>query len=214
VSGLGAAQAKRIVDYRTENGPFSSRRELLKVPRLGAKAFEQCAGFLRIPGAENPLDNSAVHPERYALVAQMARDLGCSVADLMKNKALRAQIKLERYVNDTVGMPTLNDIMRELDKPGLDPRDTIQTFSFDPNLRTFDDLRIGMIVPGIVSNVTDFGCFIDLGIKEKGLCHISQLSNTYVKDPSTVVSLHQQVAVKVIGIDQPRHRIALSMIID
>lgn len=214
VSGLGAAQAKRIVDYRTENGPFSSRRELLKVPRLGAKAFEQCAGFLRIPGAENPLDNSAVHPERYALVAQMARDLGCSVADLMKNKTLRAQIKLERYVNDTVGMPTLNDIMRELDKPGLDPRDTIQTFSFDPNLRTFDDLRIGMIVPGIVSNVTDFGCFIDLGIKEKGLCHISQLSNTYVKDPSTVVSLHQQVAVKVIGIDQPRHRIALSMIID
>lgn len=214
VSGLGAAQAKRIVDYRTENGPFASRKELLNVPRLGAKAFEQCAGFLRIPGAENPLDNSAVHPERYALVAQMARDLKCSVADLIKNKALRQQIQLDKYVSNTVGLPTLNDIMRELDKPGLDPRETIQTFSFDPNLRTYEDLRIGMIVPGIVSNVTDFGCFVDIGIKEKGLCHISQLSNTYVKDPSTVVSVHQQVAVKVIGIDAARHRIALSMIVD
>jgi uncharacterized protein len=214
VSGLGAAQAKRIVDYRTENGPFTSRRQLLDVPRLGAKAFEQCAGFLRIPNADNPLDNSAVHPERYALVAQMARDLKCSVADLIKNKALRQQIQLDKYVSNSVGLPTLNDIMRELDKPGLDPRDAIQTFSFDPNLRTFDDLRIGMVVPGIVSNVTDFGCFVDIGIKEKGLVHISKLSNTFVKDPSAVVSVHQQVAVKVIDVDDARHRIALSMVLD
>jgi uncharacterized protein len=214
ISGLGASQAKNIVDYRTEHGPFTSRKQLLNVPRLGAKAFEQCAGFLRIPNAENPLDNTAVHPESYSIVKQMAKDLKCSVSDLIKNKELRKQINLNNYTNDKIGLPTLSDIMNELDKPGLDPRKAIQTFCFDKNLKTFDDLRVGMVVPGIVSNITDFGCFIDIGIKEKGLAHISQLSNTYVKDPTSVVSLHQQVLVKIIGIDDNRKRIALSMIID
>lgn len=211
VSGLGPALAKNIVDYRTENGPFQSRKELLKVPRMGAKAFEQCAGFLRIPHAKNPLDNSAVHPESYPIVEQMAKDMNCSVTDLIKDKTLRSRIKVENYISDTVGLPTLNDIMQELDKPGRDPRQKIQAFEFDRNVRTIDDLTEGMELPGIVTNITNFGCFVDIGIKENGLVHISQLADHFVSDPTTVVSIHQHVHVKVLGIDRERKRIQLTM---
>lgn len=211
VSGLGPALAKNIVDYRTENGPFQSRKELLKVPRMGAKAFEQCAGFLRIPHAKNPLDNSAVHPESYPIVEQMAKDMNCSVTDLIKDKTLRSRIKVENYISDTVGLPTLNDIMQELDKPGRDPRQKIQAFEFDRNVRTIDDLTEGMELPGIVTNITNFGCFVDIGIKENGLVHISQLADHFVSDPTTVVSIHQHVHVKVLGIDHERKRIQLTM---
>lgn len=211
VSGLGPSLAQNIVDYRTENGPFASRKELLKVPRMGAKAFEQCAGFLRIPGANNPLDNSAVHPESYAIVEKMAKDMKCTVADLIKDKELRSKINIEKYVTDTVGLPTLNDIMKELDKPGRDPRQQIQVFEFDKDVKTLDDLREGMELPGIVTNITNFGCFVDIGIKENGLVHISQLADKFVSDPTTVVSIHQHVRVKVLGIDYERKRVQLTM---
>lgn len=211
VSGLGPTLAQNIVDYRTANGPFHSRKELLKVPRMGTKAFEQCAGFLRIPQAENPLDNSAVHPESYPLVEKMAKDLHCSVADLIKQKELRSKIQLQRYVTDTVGLPTLTDILQELDKPGRDPRQQIQVFSFDPNIRTLDDLKEGMELPGIVTNITNFGCFVDIGIKENGLVHISQLADKFVSDPTTVVSIHQHVRVRVMGVDRERKRVQLTM---
>lgn len=211
VSGLGAALAQNIVDYRTENGAFRSRRELLKVLRMGAKAFEQCAGFLRIPGAENPLDNSAVHPESYSVVERMAKDLGCSVTDLIKDKELRSRIKIENYITDSVGLPTLTDIMQELDKPGRDPRRKIEMFEFDKNVRTLDDLQEGMELPGIVTNITNFGCFVDIGIKENGLVHVSQLADRFISDPSTVVSIHQHVRVRVMSIDRERKRIQLTM---
>ncbi len=211
VSGLGPTLAQNIVDYRTENGPFRSRRELLKVPRMGAKAFEQCAGFLRIPHGKHPLDNSAVHPESYAIVERMAADLQCSVDELLTDKRLRDSIRPERYVTDTVGLPTLNDILQELDKPGRDPRQILRAFEFDHHVRSLDDLREGMELPGIVTNITNFGCFVDIGIKEKGLVHISQLSDRFVSDPTTVVSIHQQVRVRVLGIDHERRRIQLTM---
>lgn len=211
VSGLGPTLAQNIVDYRTENGPFESRRQLLKVPRMGAKAYEQCAGFLRIPQAKNPLDNSAVHPESYPIVEQMAKDLHCTVNDLIKDKEMRSQIDLKKYITDTVGLPTLTDILQELDKPGRDPRQKIQVFEFDKNVRTLDDLQEGMELPGIVTNITNFGCFVDIGIKENGLVHISQLADRFVSDPTEVVRIHQHVRVKVLNIDHERKRIQLTM---
>ncbi len=214
VSGLGPTLAQNIVDYRAEHGPFNSRKELMKVPRMGAKAFEQCAGFLRIPGVKNPLDNSAVHPESYAVVEHIAKDMKCSVEDLMKDKTLRSKIDITKYVNDKVGLPTLTDILTELEKPGRDPRQQIRMFEFDRSVKTIDDLKPGMTLPGIVTNITNFGCFVDVGIKENGLVHVSQLARKYVSDPTTVVSIHQHVQVKVIGIDRERKRIQLSMISD
>lgn len=211
VSGLGPTLAQNIVDYRTENGPFESRRQLLKVPRMGAKAYEQCAGFLRIPQAKNPLDNSAVHPESYPIVEQMAKDLNCTVADLIKDKELRGKIDLKKYVTDTIGLPTLTDILQELDKPGRDPRQKIQVFEFDKNVRTLDDLQEGMELPGIVTNITNFGCFVDIGIKENGLVHVSQLADRFVSNPADVVRIHQHVRVKVMSIDHERKRIQLTM---
>ena len=211
ISGLGPALAQNIVDYRTENGPFSSRKELLKVPRMGAKAFEQCAGFLRIPQAKNPLDNSAVHPESYPIVEQIAKDLSCTVDELIKSKELRSRIDIKKYVTPTVGLPTLTDIIQELDKPGRDPRQQIQVFEFDKNVKTIEDLTEGMELPGIVNNITNFGCFVDIGIKEKGLVHVSQLADKFVSDPTTVVSIHQHVRVKVMSIDLERKRIQLTM---
>lgn len=211
VSGLGPTLAQNIVDYRTENGPFESRRQLLKVPRMGAKAYEQCAGFLRIPQAKNPLDNSAVHPESYPIVEQMAKDLNCTVADLIKDKELRSKIDLKKYVTDTVGLPTLTDILQELDKPGRDPRQKIQVFEFDKNVRTLDDLQEGMELPGIVTNITNFGCFVDIGIKENGLVHVSQLADRFISNPADVVGIHQHVRVKVMSIDHERKRIQLTM---
>lgn len=212
VSGLGPALAQNIVDYRADNGAFSSRRQLLKVPRLGAKAYEQCAGFLRIPNAENPLDNTAVHPERYALVEQMAKDAGCDVPELIRSAEARSRIDLKRYCTAEVGMPTLNDIMQELSKPGRDPRGTAKVFSFDEHLHTLDDLREGMEVPGVVTNITKFGCFVDMGIKVKGLVHISHMADHFVKDPSTIVHIQQQVMVRVLEIDEERGRVALQLI--
>ena len=214
ISGLGPTLAQNIVDYRAENGAFTSRKELMKVPRMGAKAFEQCAGFLRIPDAKNPLDNSAVHPESYSVVEHIAKDMKCSVEDLIKNKELRSQIDIQKYVTDKVGLPTLTDIMEELEKPGRDPRQAIKVFEFDKNVKTIDDLKEGMVLPGIVTNITNFGCFVDVGIKENGLVHVSQLCRQFVSDPTTVVSIHQHVQVKVIGIDRERKRISMTMILD
>ena len=214
VSGLGPTLAQNIVDYRAENGAFTSRKQLMKVPRMGAKAFEQCAGFLRIPGAKNPLDNSAVHPESYAVVEHIAKDMKCSVADLIQNKELRSKIDIKKYVTDQVGLPTLTDIMAELEKPGRDPRQAIKVFEFDKNVKTIDDLKEGMTLPGIVTNITNFGCFVDVGIKENGLVHISQLCRQFVSDPTTIVSIHQHVQVKVLSIDRERKRIQLTMILD
>ena len=214
ISGLGPTLAQNIVDYRAENGAFTSRKELMKVPRMGAKAFEQCAGFLRIPDAKNPLDNSAVHPESYAVVEHIAKDMKCSVEDLIKNKEIRSQIDIQKYVTDKVGLPTLTDIMEELEKPGRDPRQAIKVFEFDKNVKTIDDLKEGMVLPGIVTNITNFGCFVDVGIKENGLVHVSQLCRQFVSDPTTVVSIHQHVQVKVIGIDRERKRISMTMILD
>ena len=211
VSGLGPSLAQNIVNYRTKNGPFKSRRELLKVSRLGEKAFEQAAGFLRIPDSENPLDNSAVHPESYPVVEAMASDLQCGIRDLIRDKAIRSTIQLDRYLSDKTGMPTLLDIMQELDKPGRDPRSAIQVFEFDPNVKTIDDLREGQMLPGIITNITRFGCFVDIGIKENGLIHISNLADRYVSDPTEVVSIHQHVQVKVLNIDLERKRIQLSL---
>lgn len=211
VSGLGPALAQNIVDYRSANGPFRTRRELLKVPRLGAKAFEQCAGFLRIAGGENPLDNTAVHPERYALVERMAQDAGCDVPALIASSERRQALDLARYCTDEAGMPTLTDIMAELGKPGRDPRGTATVFSFDKSLHSLDDLEEGMVVPGVVTNITNFGCFVDMGIKVKGLVHVSQLADRFVRDPSQVVRIQQRVRVKVLEIDRSRGRVALSM---
>lgn len=212
VSGLGPALAQNIVDYRAENGPFASRKALLKVPRLGAKAYEQCAGFLRIPDAKNPLDNTAVHPERYALVEQMAKDVGCDIKTLIADATIRAKIDLNKYCTAEVGLPTLTDIMQELAKPGRDPRGTAKVFSFADNLHSLDDLREGMEVPGVVTNITKFGCFVDMGIKVKGLVHISQMADHYVKDPAEVVHIQQQIIVRVIDIDEERGRVALKLI--
>ena len=211
ISGLGPVLAQNIVQYRAENGPFDSRKDLKKVPRLGEKAFEQCAGFLRIPNGSNPLDNSAVHPESYPVVEKMAADLHCTVGELMKRKELKQQIRLEQYQTDQIGMPTLQDIMKELDKPGRDPRSEIQEFSFNPDIHTIDDLQEGMILPGIVTNITNFGCFVDVGIKENGLVHISELADRFVSNPADVVSIHQHVQVRVLSIDTTRKRVQLSM---
>lgn len=211
VSGLGSSLAGNIVEYRAANGPFATRAELLKVPRLGPKAYEQCAGFLRITGGENPLDNTAVHPERYGLVERMAADTGCDVKKFIADAGLRAGIGLARYCDADTGMPTLKDIMTELDKPGRDPRGTVSEFRFDAAVHSIADLEEGMELPGIVTNVTDFGCFVDIGIKVKGLVHVSQLADRYVRNPAEVVSLRQHVRVKVIAIDEARGRISLSM---
>ena len=211
VSGLGPVLAKNIVEYRREHGPFTNRNQLKKVPRLGPAAYEQCAGFLRISNAVNPLDNSAVHPERYALVEQMARDCGCTVSELIADKSRRSGIHVENYVNNEVGLPTLNDIMQELEKPGRDPRGMAETFEFDPNVKTPDDLHAGMVLPGIVTNITNFGAFVDIGVHQDGLVHISQLADRFVKNPNDVVKLGQHVSVKVVDVDKQRHRISLTM---
>lgn len=211
VAGVGPNLAQNIIDYRTENGAFRSRKDLMHVKRMGAKAFEQCAGFLRIPDATDPLDATAVHPERYALVRRMAADHKTTVEELIRNKALRESIDLKQYVTDDCGLPTLNDIMSELDKPGRDPRKAIEVFSFAPDVETIDDLKPGMILPGIVSNITNFGCFVDIGVHEKGLVHISEMADRYVSDPNTVVTLHQQLKVRVLSVDKARNRIALSL---
>ena len=211
VSGLGPTLAQNIVDYRKENGAFTSRTQLKKVPRLGPSAYQQCAGFLRIPAAKNPLDNSAVHPESYAVVEQMAKDCHCTVSDLINKKELREQIDIHRYVTAEVGLPTLTDIMKELEKPGRDPREQIEEFEFDSSVQTVEDLHEGMELPGIVTNITNFGAFVDVGVHQDGLVHVSQLADRYVSDPTQVVHLHQHVRVRVIGVDLRRNRISLSM---
>lgn len=211
VSGLGPTLAKNIVDYRSEHGAFTSRTQLKKVPRLGPSAFQQCAGFLRIQGGKNPLDNSAVHLESYPIVEQMAKDQGCSVADLINNKDVRAKIDIRRYVTAEVGIPTLTDIINELEKPGRDPREQLEEFEFDSHVQTVDDLVEGMVLPGIVTNVTNFGAFVDIGVHQDGLVHISQMANRRINHPSEVVKLHQHVEVKVIEIDRQRNRISLSI---
>jgi uncharacterized protein len=211
VSGLGPQLAGNIVAYRAENGAFTSREQLKKVPRLGPKAFEQCAGFLRIEGAKNPLDNSAVHPERYALVERMATDVGSRVDDLVHRPELRQQIKVERYVTNAVGLPTLQDILAELAKPGRDPREQLSVFEYDARVRTVDDLHEGMLLAGVVTNITAFGAFVDIGVKQDGLVHVSQLANHFVSDPKTVVKVYQKVKVKVLEVDKARKRIALTM---
>ena len=212
ISGLGPQLAQNIVNYRTEYGPFTSRKELMKVPRMGAKAFEQCAGFLRIPNAQNPLDNTAVHPESYGIVESMAKDLGCSINELITNKEQRLRIVPERYLNEKIGMPTLRDILQELEKPGRDPRGKAKVFEFDPNVRTMDDLRVDMELPGIVGNITNFGAFVNIGIKESGLIHLSQMSDRYITDPNEVVSIHQHVRVQIVSIDTERKRIGLKLV--
>ena len=211
VSGLGPTLAANIVDYRRDNGPFTSRAQLKKVPRLGPSTYEQCAGFLRIPGAANPLDNSAVHPESYKTVELMAKDCGCTVKELMASAEKRKAIDIRRYITDKVGLPTLTDIMRELEKPGRDPREQIEEFEFDPNVTSVDNLAEGMVLPGIVTNITNFGAFVDIGVHHDGLVHISQLADRYVSDPTQVVHLHQHVRVKVVEVDRKRNRISLSM---
>lgn len=211
VSGLGESLAQNIVNWRTENGPFRSRKDLKKVPRLGAKAFEQCAGFLRIEDAQNPLDNSAVHPESYPIVEKMASDLHCTVKELIRNKAMIDTIDINKYITEEAGIETLTDILQELEKPGRDPRTTVQMLEFDQNIRTIHDLKEGMRLPGIVTNITNFGCFVDIGIKENGLVHISELADRFISNPTEVVSLHQHVEVKVLSVDLERKRIALSL---
>ena len=211
VSGLGPTLAKNIVDYRKENGAFTSRAQLKKVPRLGPAAFQQCAGFLRIPGAKNPLDNSAVHPESYDIVEQMAKDQNCTVSDLISNKEKREAIDIKRYVTTEVGIPTLTDILKELEKPGRDPREQIEEFEFDSRVNTVDDLIEGMELPGIVTNITNFGAFVDIGVHQDGLVHISQMANRRIVHPTDVVKLHQHIRVRVIGVDRRRNRISLSM---
>lgn len=211
VSGLGPTLAKNIVEYRKTNGAFASRAQLKKVARLGPSAFEQCAGFLRIPGARNPLDNSAVHPESYHIVEQMAKDNHCTVAQLIGDAAKRKAVDIKKYVTDTVGMPTLTDIMAELEKPGRDPREQIEEFEFDKNVTSVDDLVAGMVLPGIVTNITNFGAFVDVGVHQDGLVHVSQLADRYVADPTQVVKLHQHVKVRVVEVDRKRNRISLSM---
>lgn len=211
ISGLGPTLAQNIVDYRKEHGAFRTRRELLKVPRLGNKAYEQAAGFLRVQGGKEPLDNSAVHPERYELVERMAKDAGCSVDDLLKEKTWRDKVNIHRYVSAEVGLPTLQDIMKELEKPGRDPREPLKAFAFDPTVHEVADLRPGMILPGIVTNITNFGAFVDVGVHTKGLVHVSQMADKFVKDPTQIVALHEHVMVKVLEVDVVRERISLSM---
>jgi uncharacterized protein len=211
VSGIGPSLADKIVDYRNRQGAFHSRQELKKVERLGDKAFEQCAGFLRVRESENPLDRSAVHPERYELVKQMAADAGTTVQELMADKSLREKIDINRYVSEDCGLPTLQDIMKELDKPGLDPRARFEIFEFDKNVTRIEDVKEGMVLPGIVTNITAFGAFVDIGVHQDGLVHISQMANRRVNDPSEVVHLHQHVKVRVIEVDLRRHRISLSL---
>lgn len=211
VSGLGPALAHNIVNYRSENGAFPNRKALLKVPKMGAKTFEQAAGFLRVTNSDNPLDNSAVHPESYGIVEKMAKDLKCSVADLMNHATLRQKIDLQRYVTDKVGMPTLQDILRELEKPSRDPREQKEEWHFDESVHTIDDLQVGMVLPGIVTNIANFGAFVDIGVHKDGLVHISEMANRRINNPAEVVALHQHVMVKVIDIDKQRGRIQLSM---
>jgi len=203
--------AQNIIDYRKENGAYPSRKALKNVSRMGEKTFEQCAGFLRISDAENPLDNSAVHPESYHIVEQMAQDLNVTINDLLKHENLRQQIKPERYVTEKVGLPTLNDIMKELAKPGLDPRSKAKVFQFAQNVHRVEDLQPEMVLPGIVTNITDFGCFVDVGVKQDGLVHLSQLADKYVKHPSSVVKLNQHVMVKVLAVDLERNRLSFTM---
>ena len=212
VSGIGEKMAENIVAYRSANGAFSKREDLKKVPRLGDKVYQQAVAFLRVHNSENPLDNSAVHPEAYPIIKQMAKDTGISVAQLIGNKQAIATIDIQKYKTDKVGELYLKDVLKELEKPGLDPRTTAKAFAFDPNVKTFDDVRVGMILPGIVNNITAFGCFVDIGVKESGLVHISQLKEGYVSDVNEVVKLHQQVQVKVIEKDEVRKRISLSMV--
>jgi len=211
VSGLGSQLAQNIVDFRSENGPFDSRFALKKVPRLGEKTFQQCAGFLRIPGSKNPLDNSAVHPESYKIVERMASNLKCSISDLIINEAIRKKINPDDYVSGDIGLPTLEDILHELAKPGRDPREKVKLFEFADGIVSIEDLHEGMILPGIVTNITRFGAFVDIGIKQDGLVHISELANAYISDPNEVVRLNQQVKVKVLEIDKSRNRISFSM---
>jgi uncharacterized protein len=211
VSGLSATVADNIIRYRNEHGPFQRRRDLLHVPRLGEKAFEQAAGFLRIRGAANPLDESAVHPESYAVVDRMATDFGVGVRDLMRDSALRARLDVRRYVSDTVGLPTLNDILAELAKPGRDPRQAFEVVRFSEGVHTLQDLQPGMQLPGIVTNVTAFGAFVDIGVHQDGLVHISQLADRFVRDPNEVVKVQQPVQVTVLEVDLARKRVSLSM---
>ncbi|HMY23592.1 MAG TPA: helix-hairpin-helix domain-containing protein, partial [Chitinophagales bacterium] len=210
VAGLGQSTAENIIQHRTNNGIFKSRKELLQVSRLGEKIFEQAAGFLRIADAQNPLDNSAVHPERYALVEQMAHDQNVTIQELLANKDVRKKIDLKKYISEEVGLPTLQDILKELEKPGRDPRDEIQAFVFDATIKTIEDLHTGMVVPGIVTNITNFGCFVNIGVKQDGLIHISELANKFIKDPNEIVKLQQAIRVKIIEVDLSRKRIVLS----
>jgi len=212
VSGIGPKLAENIVQYRNENGAFNSRNDIKKVPRLGGKAYEQAAGFLRIKNAKNPLDDSGVHPESYAVVDKMANDLNSKVDDLIGNKEILKKINLQNYISETIGLPTLKDIIKEIEKPGIDPRAKAKAFSFDKNLKSIADLRIGQLLPGIVNNITNFGCFVDIGIKESGLIHVSNLSDTFVKDVNTIVSLQQQIVVKVLEVDVVRKRIQLALV--
>ena len=211
ISGLGPQLAQNIVDFRKENGPFNSRTEIQKVARMGAKAFEQAAGFLRIPDAVNPLDNSAVHPESYFVVQKIAKELKCSIQELISNEELQKQVVWPNYVTDKIGLPTLEDIKKELAKPGRDPRSAIKVFEFAPNIYKVEDLLVGMVLPGIVTNITKFGAFVDVGVKQDGLVHVSQMADKYISDPSEVVKLHQHVHVKVIELDLQRKRIQLSL---
>jgi uncharacterized protein len=211
VSGVGPTLAAKIVEYRDKNGMFTSRDQLKSVPRLGEKVFEQAAGFLRIRESDNPLDFSAVHPESYPIVNRMAKKAGCSVADLMKSEDLRKQIKLEDFISDKVGMPTLTDIMTELSKPGRDPREKFELFEFDKNVNSMDDLKPGMILDGLVTNITNFGAFVDIGVHQDGLIHVSQMADKYIKDPNEIVKLNQKVRVKVLEVDKERRRIQLSL---
>lgn len=211
ISGLGPMLAQNIVDYRKENGPFNSRTELQKVARMGAKAYEQSAGFLRIPDASNPLDNSAVHPESYFVVEKIAKDLKCSIQELISNEELQKQIDWTKYVTDKIGLPTLKDIQKELAKPGRDPRQAIKVFEFASGIYKVEDLQVGMVLPGIVTNITKFGAFVDVGVKQDGLVHVSQLADRFISDPSEIVKLHQHVQVKVIELDLQRKRIQLSL---
>jgi uncharacterized protein len=212
VSGIGSAIAQNIVDYRTQNGPFLSRKDLLKVKRLGDKVYEQCAGFLRIPGATNPLDNSAVHPERYQLVQKMAKDISVTVEDLIKDEQVRGMVDVKKYISEDVGLPTLNDIMAELAKPGRDPRASIKILEFSDEIKSIEDVKVGMELPGIITNITNFGAFVDFGIKQNGLIHVSKLSNKFITNPADVVKIHQHVKVKVLEVDMRRQRIALELI--
>jgi uncharacterized protein len=211
ISGLGPNLAANIVEYRKENGAFRQRKDLMKVPRMGARAFEQAAGFLRISNPDHPLDNSAVHPESYPVVNQMAEDLNCTIGDLLKNKELRDKIDINRYVSEKTGLPTLRDIMEELSRPGRDPRSKIEVFEFSAEVFSISDLKPGMVLPGIVTNITNFGAFVDVGVKQDGLVHISQLADRFIRDPNEIVKLHQHVKVKVIEVDIDRKRIQLSM---